>query len=402
MKTFPTLYKKTSTGAIQFWNIKVLDVDSLGHIVTEYGQVGTDSPQTTFDIVAEGKNTGKKNATTAVQQAEAEAKSQWTQKKKKGYVESAEGAEGGERDAIITGGIDPMLAHHYMDVIYDLRNESSKTYEKSKDAKKITFPCYGQPKLDGIRCIAMVRDGVCTLWTRTRKPILSCPHIAREIESIFGEYGPLDVDGELYNHDLKADFEKIVSAVRKDEPSPDSLALVQYHVYDLARMDLLFKSRRFMAATALNSSAHHRDGGSSPVKLVQTIVLTEEQVIPTFEAYCTLGYEGLMLRNADSKYVGKRSYDLQKLKPFQDAEFKIVGFTEGRGKLAGKLGTFICQGANDATFETPMNGEQASLERLFKEGSANIGKMLTVRYQGLTGKNKVPRFPKGHSIRDYE
>lgn len=408
MKTFPTLYKKTSTGAIQQWSIEVHDHQMGGVIKSHYGQVGG-AIQTASDIVTTGKNVGKKNATTALEQAVAEAEALWTGKKKKGYVESAEGAEDGERDAVITGGIDPMLAHHYMDVIYDLRKGCEKvTYVKSKDAKKIKFPCYGQPKLDGIRCIAMLRDGVCTLWTRTRKPILSCPHVAREVERLFAEFGDVDVDGELYNHDLKKDFEKIVSAVRQEAPTEDSLALVQYHVYDLAKASRhLPEAWPFSARSERLSLA--LETPSDIIKEVETVPLIEEEVIPTFERYCQAGYEGLMLRNVNSVYVGKRSYDLQKAKPFQDDEFEITGFTEGRGKLAGKLGTFVCKTKKGASFDAPMNGEQATLERLFKEGNANVGKLLTIRFQGYTGKNKVPRFPKGqdgvyggHCVRDYE
>jgi predicted DNA-binding WGR domain protein len=135
----PTLYKKTSTGAIQFWTIEAKG----NEIITTYGQVGTESPQTTIDIVKEGKNAGQSNATSANEQAEREAKSSWTKKLKKGYVDSIAAAEAGERDAIIEGGIDPMLAHKY-----------STNGVLTKDAKKIKFPALGQPKMDGIRCIA--------------------------------------------------------------------------------------------------------------------------------------------------------------------------------------------------------------------------------------------------------
>lgn len=394
----PILYKKTSTGAIQYWKVSVQEVDNCGVIDTEYGQVGTDSPQFSSDTVTKGKNVGKKNATTALQQAEAEAKALWTGKKKKGYVETSDSAEADERDEVITGGVDPMLAHHYMDVIYDLRPDGTVTYEKSDESKKIAFPCYGQPKLNGIRCLAVFKDGKATLWTRTRKPILSCPHVITEIERLIaGRTGVITLDGELYNHELKDDFEKIVSAVRKDEPTKESLNLVQYHIYDIANLNIGFGNRIKMISKLFENFE------SSVLKEVQTISLNEDEVIPVFEAYCiVVGYEGLMLRNADSKYVGKRSYDLQKAKPFQDDEFEIVGFTEGRGKLAGKLGTFICKTKAGNEFETPMNGTQELLERLFKEGNSNKGKKLTIRYQGYTGKNKVPRCPKGHSIRDYE
>lgn len=391
---FPILFKRTATGAIQYWKISTQEIDGRGIIDTEYGQVGTDSPQFSSDTIKEGKNAGKKNATTAIQQAEAEAKSLWTQKKKKGYVEDAAGAEVGERDEVIKGGIDPMLAHHYMDVVYDdLTNKVS--VELSKDAKKIKWPAFAQPKLDGIRCLAVLKGGKATLWTRTRKPITSCPHVVAEVERMFGHLGDATVDGELYNHALKADFELIVSAVRKEEPTPECAELVQYHVYDLADDAKTFKERSDLLLGCIDSS--------STIKRVETLKISNhDEAFALFERFCKEGYEGIMVRNAASKYESKRSYSLQKGKPFHDDEFEIVGFTEGRGKLAGKLGTFICKTKAGAEFETPMNGEQEYLERLFKEGDANKGKLLTIRFQGYTGKNKVPRFPKGRSIRNYE
>jgi hypothetical protein len=403
---YPRLFKKTSTGAIQFWDIEVLSqigqmnneeyAPTWGLIVTTYGQLGTDSPQVANEIISKGKSLGKKNATTALEQACAEAKAKWTKHKKEGYVESREAAEAGEVDTLIEGGVDPMLAHHYMDVITD-DITGVVTIEKSKDAKNIEFPCKGQPKLDGIRCIAVRKDGKFTLWSRTRKPIKSCTHIQEELERLFFSCGDMVLDGELYNHAYKSDFEKIVSAVRKDEPTEECVKIVQYHIYDVANTNLTFEERNDNLICILSNRP------SLVVKLVDTSHLSnEEAVMDHFIGYCKKGYEGLMLRNSYSMYVGKRSYSLQKAKPFNDDEFKIVGFTEGKGKLAGHLGTFICKTKEGNTFDPPLNADQPTLKKMFENGASYIGKMLTVRFQGYTGKNKVPRFSKGHSVRDYE
>src|SRR5271155_1426283 len=219
MLTHPTLYKKTSTGAIQFLTISV----SGNEIKTTYGQLGTDSPQVTTDVIGEGKNAGQANATSAAQQAEREAKSSWTKKLKKGYVETIEAAEAGERDAIIEGGIDPMLAHKY-----------SVNGILTKDAKKIKFPCLGQPKMDGIRCIATKINGVTTLWTRTRKRIKSVPHIIAAINAL--PVSDITLDGELYNHDSRQDFDTIIELVRPDEPV-EGHEVVQLWLYDTVNAD---------------------------------------------------------------------------------------------------------------------------------------------------------------------
>jgi predicted DNA-binding WGR domain protein len=82
--TLPTLYKRNSNAtAIQQWTISVTDAT----ITTMYGQVGG-AMQTTSDTVTQGKNLGKKNATTPEQQAMLEAEAQHERKRKAGYVVS--------------------------------------------------------------------------------------------------------------------------------------------------------------------------------------------------------------------------------------------------------------------------------------------------------------------------
>lgn len=402
--TLPTLYKKTNTGAIQFWTISVeekqverpIGTMTAGNIKTIYGQVGTDSPQTTEDLILHGKNPGKKNETTPLQQAVKEAQAKWEKQKKKGYVETQEAAQNEELDELIEGGEEPMLAEAYMDVIYDQRpghENDPPTYVKTKESKKIKFPVFTQPKLDGIRCIAIVKGGVATLWSRTRKPINSVPHIIQELEAAF-ENMDIILDGELYNHDMKSDFEKIVSLVRQKEPG-EGHEVVQYHVYDMINGDA-FKHRYAQLHRMFRMFEFYS------LKLVPTAVAqNEEQVIEQFEKSVKQGYEGAMLRNVDSEYAQKRSMDLQKMKPFIDDDFLITGVTEGRGKMAG-LAIFTCQAKNGNPFEVKLKGELESLRKYMQDESLWRNKKLTVRYFGLTNKEKVPRFPVGIVVRDYE
>lgn len=412
--TLPTLYKKTNTGAIQYWSISVepsqiklvksgIGGEALeekwvdgGIIKAEYGQLGTDSPQTTLDEIGLGKNIGKKNETTALQQAQAEATAKWEKQKKKGYVETPEAAQNEELDELIEGGEEPMLAEAYMDVIYDKRpghENDAPTYLKTKEAKKIKFPVFVQPKLDGIRCIAIIKGGEVTLWSRTRKPINSVPHIIQELEAAF-ENQDIILDGELYNHEMKSDFEKIVSLVRQKEPG-EGHEMVQYHVYDTINEES-FKMRYAKLHRLFRMFEFHS------IKLVPTEVAREEnETLKKFEANVAAGYEGAMLRNVESDYAQKRSMDLQKMKPFIDDDFLITGVTEGRGKMKG-LAIFTCQAKNGNPFEVKLKGELESLRKYMHDETLWKNKKLTVRYFGLTNKEKVPRFPVGIVVRDYE
>jgi DNA ligase-1 len=381
MKTFPKLYKKTKTGAVQQWEILVTpavvadgDPEPGGCITTRYGQVDG-ALQVTQDLVRKGKNAGRSNATTALQQAEAEARARWERQVKKGYVESLERAQAGDDDV---GGVLPMLAHVFDD-----------------HGHKIQYPAFMQPKLDGIRCVAIVEKTGVRLFSRTRKPITSVPHIEAEILRIIGEAGvdlsvPVVLDGELYNHELKNDFEKIVSAVRKQEPSEESLR-IQYHVYDMVSPEN-YAGRLAHLVFCLPTSGI--------VQRVETQVASAMDVLKWYDHFVEQGYEGAMIRSARGGYEHGRSYALQKVKRFLDAEFDIIAVQEGRGKMAGKA-IFICVTPNGEEFAVKLKGELESLEKYLQDANTWVGKRLTVQYQGLSAYG-VPRFPVGLRIREDE
>ena len=363
----PTLYKKTSTGADQYWSVEVQG----NRIISRWGQVGG-AENRTDDVITEGKNIGKANETSAAEQAGLEAKALWEKKLKKGYVQSLSDARAGKTDAAIEGGIFPMLAHKF-----------------SEQGHKIVYPAFAQPKLDGHRCIAMP-DG--TLWSRTRKPIVSMPHVSAAIKKLKLTF---PVDGELYNHEYHDRFEELTSLIRPDYVKAGH-EVVQYHIYDYA-MPGTFKTRIF--ALARNLAVLPRDK-TRPLRLVDTPeIANEDELMLAFEKFRAQGYEGAMVRNADGLYVNKRSYDLQKVKEFDDAEFEITDVVEGRGKLVGH-GIFVCKTKSGTAFQAKMTGSLSDLKKFYEHPDKYKGKMLTVKYQGLTNKSEVPRFPVALRIRE--
>lgn len=368
-KTFPILYKKSASGAIQQWAI---DVEH-STIVTTYGQVGG-KIQTTTDSVKSGKNLGRKNATDQESQALSEAKSQWLKKKKAGYVESLKDAESGAVDKVIEGGILPMLAKVFED-----------------HSSKIVYPVTVQPKLDGHRCIAIVDSlGEVSLWSRTRKRITSVPHIEKAIKDL-GLVSTI-LDGEIYSDKLKSDFEKITSAARKQEATEESKHL-EYHVYDTP-MPHCFTKRFSFLITVFPIQR-------GPLKLVSsTMARSKEEVLKWHDYFIDGGYEGTMVRLHNMPYESKRSSQLLKLKSFTDSEFKIVGVEEGRGKLSGHAGAFICETADGkSTFNVKMEGSLSKLKEYWENRDEYIGQLITVKYQGLTVYG-IPRFPTGKAIRE--
>lgn len=363
---FPTLYKKTSTGADQSWTIET----NGNKIITCWGQIGG-AIQRTEEVIKEGKNIGHSNETSAVKQAESEAQSRLEKKLKKDYVLTLDAARDGKASAFVEGGLLPMLAKKF-----------------SEDGDKIVYPCAAQPKLDGHRCIAVVDNkGKCTLWSRTRKAIKSVPHIVSAVESL--KLKSIVLDGELYNTDYRDKFEELTHFIRQSEVKPGH-EIVHYHIYDIADNDMMFCKR-----TAELRSYELK----LPLVAVETLTVAgEDELMAAFEKFLAQGYEGAMARNLQSMYVNKRSADLQKIKVFDDSEFKCVAVEEGRGKLAGHA-IFVCVTKEGTEFRAKMKGDTSALKQYFDNPKLVVGKMVTVKYQGMTNKAKVPRFPVALRIR---
>ena len=372
VKTYPKLFKKTSTGAIQEWSICVVMMDNIATIVANYGQVNGKIQESTEQVL-EGKNAGKANATTAIEQALAQAESTWKKRLKKGYVENIEDAELGKTNEIIEGGIFPMLAHKF-----------------SEQGHKIRYPALCQPKMDGTRCVSMSYNQNNSLWSRTRKPINSVPHIVKALKDSGISHA---LDGELYSHDYRNKFEELLSYIRQDNPK-EGHEVVEYHVYDIPN-EMTNEKRNELLQSYKDKFM------DTPIHIVETIVVNdEEELMAAFEHFLAEGYEGCMVRNMDGLYVNKRSYDLQKVKEFQDSEYRVVDVKVGnKGSMAGKA-VFVCETENGTQFSAKMIGDMNNLVKFAENPELIIGKMLTVKYQGLTTKNNVPRFPVAMRIRE--
>ena len=287
IEQLPKLYKRDSKGKIRIWTVEVgYDSDDVAGIRSISGTVDGEKITSVWNM-SEAKNVGRANATNAREQAEAEAQSQWTKKADKEYFTNVADIDSYEI-------FKPMLAHDF-------------TKTPVEDG-------YTQPKLDGIRCI-VDRHG---MHTRGGKPINSCPHIWESLKPIIDANPNIVLDGELYNHELKANFEKIVSLVRKVKCRPEEIAesaeLVQYHVYDCYIPDMEFADRIKIAKGAKSDVVH----------IVQTDYASfQEELDALYSDYMERGYEGQMIRN-NTPYECKRSKNLLKRKEFITEEFSVV------------------------------------------------------------------------------
>ena len=120
-------------------------------------------------------------------------------------------------------------------------------YPVSKKPIDYSKPVFMQPKLDGVRCLIQYDNGVVIAYSRTGKVWKNIEHITLSLYKFFDKHPNVVLDGELYNHDFKNDFEQIISMVRKTKPTPEARTIsrdnVQFHCYDIVNKKMKFSTR---------------------------------------------------------------------------------------------------------------------------------------------------------------
>lgn len=369
MITEPTLYKRTSSGKIQIW---YAEIDGAAYRTTS-GQL--DGKKTTSEwTYVEGKNIGRANETTPEEQAIKQVEALYEKQLKAKYFRNIED-------------VDQKLFFEPM---------TAKKWQDRKD--KITLDMvYIQPKLDGMRCVAQ-KSG---LTSRNGEPIVSVPHIMEALVPFFEKYPDVVLDGELYNHDLKDDFNKIMSLCKKTKNIKDSdfaeaKEKVQFHIYDsfLPNNPTADFDRRIEFVDNFVPA-------NPSLVLVKTMIVHIDDVDETAAEFIAEGYEGAMIR-LPGPYVNKRSDTLLKWKEMQDEEFRIVQIIEGNGNKAGWAASVELALPNGQVFNAGVIGKEEYARELLRTKDEHIGKMGTVVFQNYTP-DGIPRFGKFKAVReDYE
>lgn len=364
IKTYEPLYKIDISENIRIWYMELGEGDESAGYRTVSGIRGGNLVTSEWHKCVP-KNKGRSNATTMRSQAEKEIKANYTNKKNSGYFEDIDHVNTKTKFV-------PMLAHGFED-------------EKLGEIQYTENKIYSQPKLDGIRCIARA-DG---LWTRSGKEITSVPHIWEDIKHIFVEHPNLTFDGELYNHSLKSDFNKITSIVRKSKTTQKDIEiskkLIEYHIYDVIDCmdeELSYNDRVKKYYRLLPKSKN--------ILTVETyLVMDEEHMNQLYASYIEDGYEGQMLRR-NKQYEHKRSHNLIKRKEFKTDEFKVTGIEEGLGNWSGHAKRFILETKDGKPFGSGVRGNQELLKQLFDNPTKP--KWATIRFFDYTP-DGIPRFP---------
>jgi len=374
-----TLYDKAKNGKVKVWMISV----HANEIITHHGYLDGKLSEKRKTI-HKGKNIGKKNETTPEQQALSEMQSKVKLQQRKGYTFNLDEV------------LNDVQAPSYLPML-------AKTYSGT-----LPESCYVQPKLNGIRCVAVKDDYCVTLWSRTGKD-LTGPlwDLARILNRKMSKNTIWD--GELYKHGW--DFNRITRAVKKE--SLDSYE-IQYHVYDIPRNnsvdgDTVRFSLRNMWLTFAMQFIH-----DDRLEFIPATGISGEAAFKIkHNEYVRNGYEGIIARDGDAVYLWKhRGKELIKYKEFIDEEFPIIGYRAGTGVDDGTI-IFKCHiggrrdkgikynDPNSGYFDVRPKGTVSERSEMYLRGWRYVGKMLTVRYQERSTYD-VPIFPVGIAVRDYE
>lgn len=234
-------------------------------------------------------------------------------------------------------------------------------------ANRAVFPCFVQPKLNGVRCLWDGRTASCRSGRR-HHPV---------IQAIMRRY-PGHPDG-LLDGELTAPgepFEIVQAAVAGDETAAAKLSFATFDW--IGRPDLAFRDR----LEAI------RD------RIVETTWVQDlEGLESAYGRFLDEGYEGLIARDPAALYTPGKAQGLLKYKPFEDAEFPIVDVLEAGGKDAGTA-MLVCQTPAGVRFPITPGGCRRYRMKIWRDRLDWIGKPYTVRFEGWTAYG-APRFARG-------
>jgi len=347
-----TIYKKDNSGKIRYLTVNIA-VNQLQQIS---GVMNTDNP-VVHSKDCYGKNIGKSNETSDHEQAVLEGKSIIAEKMRLGYFETIdEATEKGGKNFLL-----PMLAKDY-----------------KKEFKKVKFPFFAQPKLDGMRALHSGED---SFTSRTGKFIETIQHIV-----INKNDEDLVPDGELYAHGKTfQETMKLIKKYRKGETEQ-----IKYHVYDLVTKGSF--EERFAKLTELVKNNSH-------VELVKTVQINNEQELLEFhKENIANGYEGTIIRHGDADYeVNHRSSSLLKYKDFLDEAYQVIDIIPSEARPEQGVVVCICKKTNQK-FNTGMKFSHAEREEILKNKEQYVGQMAEIRFFELTD-GGLPRFPVCYGFR---
>jgi len=241
----------------------------------------------------------------------------------------------------------------------------------------INVPAYFvSEKLDGVRA----RWDGRTLWTRGGHRVATPPGFVQG-------WPATPMDGELWI--ARSRFDVVSGIARSTRPDPAAWDAVRFMVFDLPAHPGPFSERVAAMRTLVERTAHPQ------LHMVeQTRVASRAALDARLAQVVAAGGEGLMLHHADARYGVGRSNALLKLKPYDDAEARVLAHAPGKGKYTGMLGALVVEHHDGRQFRIGTGFTDAQ-----RADPPPLGSWVTYRYNGLTSTG-LPRFARLLRIRD--
>ena len=296
-----------------------------------------------------------------------------------------------------------------------LAQDSSDQQQKLTGIKRL------EPKLDGVRVLAVVQGMNVSLMSRNGKEFNNFPQIAKDImrfrsafQNHLGSGGRFVLDGEVTGES----FQKLMKqAHRKSDAETSGMV---YSIFDIIplddfqrgywnaqqykRFEILERARGMLDAVTPDHSLRIVSGLE-----VDLDVAEGHDIMRRYAEDCVEeGYEGIMIKDVGAPYVCKRADYWMKWKPTISVDLNIVGFEEGTGRNENRLGAIICEGIdNDRRIR--VNVGSGFSDSLRDEYWANrdelLGHLVEVQADAVTQNQDGSyslRFPRFLRFRDFD
>jgi len=288
-------------------------------------------------------------------------------------------------------------------------------HDSANHEKKMIGTKQIEVKLDGVRVLAVCREGKVELFSRNGKQFHNFPHIIEEIESVLADKpAPYDcvLDGEV----MSANFQDLMKQVhRKDGKQSDDAVL---HLFDFIPLDEFLKGGWDKPQTyRSNLVKYWVIENESVLKHVQYLDWEEvnldtqegqERFVALNKQAVDGGYEGVMIKDVDAHYECKRTHAWLKAKPFIEVSLEVKDVEEGTGRNVGKLGAFVCEGYDDGKHISVNVGSgftDSNRDNFWANKDSIPGNIVEVRADAITQNQDGTyslRFPRFKTFRGFE
>lgn len=421
-----TLYAKDSVGNVLEWHIEIFPKsNNEADLFMSYGRLGGNKTLK-WERNIQGKNIGKSNETNSIEQAEKQLESRVKDKKKRGYLDILEEdmrileyASSEELEKYLKeylpenrldeeGFIKPMKANQYfkskknwIDPYGQIWKDRKYFYlqnpyePKEKGAIAIDFPCFIQPKINGVRAFIYFTEEGIKVKSKEGKSYNTLHHIEdfSNLNNDMFEYEGQELifDGELYIHgEALQDISSAVKAANINTPR------VKFVLFDLAIEGYTTLQR----LTIIKNHIKPKLNENTPIESIKTFIVNKDFTTQMLtQKFIEEGYEGSILRSKEEEYqFGKRTKYMVKLKRLISHDFTIKGvIPQPKNK---KLGMYVCSYKGKTFKINPTQSEEYKALLLLNKGEY-IGKKLQCSFYEWTNDNK-PFHIIETTVRDYE